>query len=886
MSAEDQLHLDETEGPHDADGPGKDDAPRRRAWRGRPRWVRWTAYASIAAVVLVLAGGVAAVRTVRASFPQTSGTLDVTGLDDEVRVLRDDAGVPQVYASTSHDLFFAQGFVQAQDRFFEMDVRRHLTSGRLSELFGPTTLAADKVVRTLGWRDVAEREVARLDSETLAGLEAFSAGVNAYLADRSTGDLSLEYTLLSLDGLDYSPEDWTPADSVAWLKAMAWDLRGNMQDEIDRALASTRLEPEQVAELYPDYPYDRHAPAIPDASGGPAPTAEQSARAPALAALADVREALDDLPAAVGTGEGVGSNAWVVDGAHSSTGQPLLANDPHLSTSLPGVWYQMGLHCTTYDSSCPYDVAGFTFAGFPGVVIGHNRDIAWGMTNLRPDASDLYLEAVDGERYRRGERWVPFQRHEETIRVAGEDAYTFTVRSTVHGPVLSDIEQAYARVGANAPDGGFGASGRPLQGRAAGPAGPYAVSLAWTALQPSRTAAAVFRLNRASSWPEFRAALRDFAVPAQNVVYADRDGHIGYQVAGRVPLRRSGTRSDYPSPGWLKRFDWTGRSVPFDRLPWVLDPTEGFVVTANQPPVGTPDEAGVVSTNAYGYRSQRIRDRFEELGTVTPAQMSELQLDTRNGFAPDLVPHLLRVKVGGPYYSAGQRLLARWDFHQPAPSAAAAYFNAVWRQLLVLTFDDDLPTAVEVNGGERWFEVVRSILDDPSSDWWDDRTTEGVVETRDDVLREAMRQARDELTRLQSRRAARWTWGHQHTLQLESTTLGRSGNGLVERLLNRGGWRVGGGSGVVDATGWDVRSGFEVTTAPSMRMVVSLADLDSSTWINLTGASGHAFSTHYTDQTDLWAAGRTRPWAFSPGAVEDAAEETLVLRPARAGGTG
>ncbi len=839
--------------------------------------MRWVAYACIAVVLLLVAGSVATVRTVRASFPQTSGALRLAGLDDEVRVLRDDAGVPQVYASTSHDLFFAQGFVQAQDRFWQMDVRRHLTAGRLSELFGPTTLDADLVVRTLGWRRTAEREVARLDRGTRRALEAFSAGVNAYLRGREPGDIALEYTLLSLGRPDYAPDRWTPVDSVAWLKAMAWDLRGNMQDEIDRALASTRLDPAEVAELYPGYPYDRHAPVVPGARTSAGRVVAGRVPVPS-AALDRARDALDAVPAAVGTGDGIGSNAWVVDGAHSSTGEPLLANDPHLGTGLPGVWYQMGLHCAPYGDGCPYDVSGFTFAGFPGVVVGHNRDIAWGMTNLRPDTSDLYLEGVDGERYLRGSRWVRFDRRQETIRVAGEDAYTFTVRSTVHGPVLSDRSQAYATLGANAPVGGYA-------GEPDGPPGPYAVSLAWSALQSSRTARAVLALDRAGDWDSFRDALRDFAAPAINVVYADRAGHIGYQVAGRIPVRRPGSSGDYPAPGWLGRHDWTGRNLPFAALPSVLDPPEGFVVSANQPPVGPPAGDRLVSDGAYGYRSQRVRERLQEAGTVSPGDLRELQLDTRNGFAPELVPHLLRIVVGGPYYSAGQRLLERWDFSQTRRSPAAAYYDAVWRNLLLLTFGDELPESVPIDGGERWFEVVRSILDDPTSHWWDDTTTEQAVEQRDDVLRQAMRQARDDLTRLQSRRAARWTWGHQHTLTLRDELMGEAVGGIARRLLDRGGWQVGGGGGVVDATGWDVREGYAVTTAPSMRMVVSLADLDASSWVNLTGASGHAFSAHYTDQTDVWAAGRTRRWPFGDAAVQAATRGTLVLRPAADAGT-
>lgn len=838
----------------------------------------------MATLLLLSAGSVAAVRAVRASLPTVDGTLEVTGLRDEVRVLRDDAGVPQIYASTSHDLFFAQGFVQAQDRFFEMDMRRHVTAGRLSELFGRATLEADTVVRTLGWRRVAEREVRLLGPRVRRHLQAFSDGVNAYLADRSGEEISLEYALLALDGLDYRPQPWSPVDSVAWLKAMSWDLRGNMQDELDRALTAARVEPERVEQLYPDYPYARHAPVLSGTSGGPggagagrSEAVPTLGRAPALRALARVREVLADLPGLEGT-DGLGSNAWVVDGERSTTGAPLLANDPHLRATLPGVWYQTGLHCTTLSEECPYDVAGFSFAGFPGVVIGHNRDIAWGMTNLRPDTSDLYLEGVQGERYLRRGQWVPFDRRDETIRIRGEEPFTFTVRSTHHGPVLSDVSRPYATVGANAPDGGYEQDA--VLGRVTGaPSGSYAVSLAWTALEPSRTAEAVFALDAASDWDEFREALRSFASPGQNVVYADREGHIGYQATGRIPVRRAGVAGDWPAPGWLRRYDWTGETVPYDSLPSVLDPAEGFVATANQPPVGPPEGDRLTTVDSYGYRSQRIREVLEELGQVGPQDLRDLQLDTRNDFAPELVPHLLDLRVGGPYYSAGQRLLRDWDFTQPASSAAAAYFNAVWRQLLLATFADELPETVPISGGERWYEVVRGLLDRPDDPWWDDVETEDVVEDRDTVLRQAMRDARDELTRLQSRRASRWTWGHQHTLTLENQTLGQSDTGLVRALLNRGPWELAGGSGVVDATSWDAREGYEVTAAPSMRMVVSLGDLDDSTWVNLTGASGHAWSEHYTDQTDLWAVGGTRPWPFAQEAVEQATEDTLVLTP-------
>ncbi len=382
-----------------------------RAFRSWPRPARWASYTAVVVVLLMVAGLVAGVVVVRKSWPQTDGEIEIAGLDGQVRVVRDDKGIPQIYADTTADLMRAQGFVTAQDRFFEMDVRRHVTAGRTAELFGEDGLETDKFVRTLGWRRVAEEELPLLDADTRAALEAYSQGVNAYLQDRSLSDISLEYSVLSLGGLDYTPEEWSPVDSLAWLKAMAWDLRGNMDEEIGRVLAGVNHTPEQVAELYPDYPYDEHEPIVQQGavvdgryeSQATGPGTRNPARPPYTAdqvqALADLQDGLDAMPALFGRGSGLGSNSWVVDGEHSATGKPLLANDPHLGTSLPGIWYQVGLHCNEVSAACPYDVAGFSFSGVPGVVIGHNQDIAWGFTNLGPDVTDLYLEKVDGKRW-------------------------------------------------------------------------------------------------------------------------------------------------------------------------------------------------------------------------------------------------------------------------------------------------------------------------------------------------------------------------------------------------------------------------------------------------------------------------------------------------------
>ncbi len=833
-------------------------------------------------VLLLVVGLVGGVVAVRRPFPTVSGEIEVPGLGAEVEVLRDQNGIPQVYADTAEDLFYAQGFVQAQDRFFEMDFRRHVTSGRLSELLGRDALETDKYIRTMGWRRVAEQELSLLSPDTLSYLDAYSAGVNAYIDSHSPSQMSLEYSVLALNGLDYTPEEWTPADSVAWMKAMAWDLRGNMDEEIDRAIASVQHTPEEIASLYPPYPFDRSRPIV-DAGGVVDGVFEQDARnsgsrrpaRPALgpdlvASLDRLSEGLRSMPDFVGKGHGIGSNSWVVDGAHSTTGKPILANDPHLGTAVPGIWYQMGLHCRELSSACPFDVAGFTFSGLPGVVIGHNQQIAWGFTNLGPDVTDLYLEKVQGKNYVYDGKLEPLATREETIEVLGEEPFTFTVRSTRHGPLLSDVSAELSTVGGNAPV----ADSAPPRGNG------YAVALSWTALTPSRTADAIFMFDRATSWDEFRDAARNFAAPSQNLVYADKDGHIGYQAPGMIPIRKSGNTGDYPIEGWLSSNDWTGNYIPFDALPSVLDPDEGVITTANQAVIEDyPFYLG--SSWSYGYRSERISELLGTKATFSVQDMVALQLDTRNGFAPTFVPYLMDILLPSEYLSAGQRLLRGWDFKQPPDSSAAAYYNAVWRNTLELTFHDQLRESLWPDGSDRWFEVMRGLLADPGSSWWDDVDTVTVVETRDDILYQAMTQARDELVRLQARRAAEWTWGHQHRMNLENASLGQSDVGIVRWLFNRGGYEVGGGDSIVNATGWTAPGGYAVDWAPSMRMVVSLADLDASRWINLTGVSGHAFNEHYVDQTDLWVEGKTLPWHFTRERVEEeGSADVLTLVPA------
>jgi penicillin amidase len=821
-------------------------------------------------LLLVVAG--TGIFVVRHSFPTYDGTVELTGLDADVEVVRDANGIPQIYADKPGDLFAAQGYVHAQDRFFEMDFRRHVTSGRLAELFGKDALETDKFVRTLGWRQVAEKELGLLSPTTRNYLDDYARGVNAYLSTHAGSGLSLEYAVLSLKGTDYRPEPWTAADSLAWLKAMAWDLGGNMDDEITRTKLAAEYPARSIAGLYPPYPYDRNEPIMSSGSVGSngrfttAPVDSEARRGmlskDLLKSLDTVDKVAKGLPTLLGRGDGIGSNSWVVSGQHTTTGKPLLANDPHLGATMPGIWTQVGLHCNKVSARCPYDVSGFSFSGLPGVVIGHNASISWGFTNLDPDVTDLYLEKFSGDGVIYNNRVQALVKREEKFKIAGQDEEeTITVRTSRHGPIISDVGEDQRETGEAA-------------AKREGDSQAYGVSIQWTALTPGRTADALFAINRAQNWTEFKNAASLFEVPSQNLVYADREGHIGYQAPGRVPIRNLGN-GDWPVPGWDPRYRWKS-FIPFAAMPTEVDPEDGVIVTANQAVVPATYKYHLTDDWDYGYRSQQILDRIRAAGKLDVNSMASIQLDTKNRNAETLVPYLLQIGIDDDFDKQGQDILKNWDFTQPADSAPAAYFNIVWRNLLALTFHDQLPEDTFPDGGSRWFEVMRNLLELPNSAWWDDLKTPQ-KESRDDILREALIQARSEITTKMARDPSSWQWGKLHKLTLTNQTLGKSGIGVVDKLFNRGPYELGGGSSTVNATGWDASEGYTVTATPSMRMVVDLSDFDKSRWINLTGVSGHAFTSNYTDQTDLWVRGETLPWAFTKGAVEASRKHTLTF---------
>jgi len=855
-----------------------------------------------ALVVLAVVGSTStSLWAVRRPLPTHSGELRVSKLDNEVTVLRDARGVPTITAMSAHDLFLAQGYTDAQDRFFLMDYRRHLASGTLAELVGNTNGAveSDMVVRTLGWRQVAEKEFTLLSPTTQDYLKAYSDGVNAYVVGRPTGEIAVEYTLLGLHRNVAAPAPWDPVDSLVWLKAIAWDLRGNDAGELARAQALVKLkDPETVAFLFPPHPADGEA----TISGAETPVAEPTGPVSVpgtTQALLAAGEALDAVPHPLGEGGGVGSNSWVVSGEHTASGKPLLAADPHTAISQPGVWSQVGLRCAQVSKQCPFDVSGFSTAGFPGVMIGHNGKLAWALSAMGADVTDLFAEDVVDDQVRIGPANTdrqPLAVRTETIKVAGGTAVKLTVRSTGHGPIVSDVLST------------------PAAERAA--KHNYRVALGWSGLTPGLTADALFALSTASDADQVRAAAASFHAPAVNIVFATTDGHIGYQAAGRIPVRALVEADDetvpnppadgtWPRAGWDPVYDWEGWVDPAE-LPGVLDPDEGFVVAANQPVGGTvtvysepadPDDdpvATVMSLSGdwdYGFRAQRIRQLLGEAieaGPVDVADMQRIAMDKHSPAAEVLLPKLRKIELDDPWKAAGKDLLDGWDMQMDAGSPAAMYFAAVWKIVLAQTFSDELPAAADLTGDSRSVELIRLIIDDPQSPWWDDAATPRVTEGRDEVLAQAMVRARVELTAQIGSDPTTWRWGTMHQVAAVHPVLGDA-SWPVRKLVNVGTRGIGGGAVSIDATAWlptdDAQphghpdNCYTVTTAPSMRMVVDMADLDSSTWVSFAGTSGHPASSHYADQLGAWADGQYFPWPFSAAAVRADSRDKLRLLP-------
>lgn len=808
----------------------------------RTRRMRWGYLFGIGFIILILIVLIGAAILVRRPFPETSGTIKLTGLEAPVEVYRDEHGIPHIYASTTHDLFMAQGFVHAQDRFWQMEFSRRIGNGTLSEIMGPATLDSDRFIRTLGWHRTAQMEIEQLSPEVLAALEAYAQGVNAYLASEGPA-YGLEFEILGLTGVDFEPEPWTPLNTLTWGKVMAWDLGGNRSVELAYAHLIARLGMQAYEELV--VPYGEDKPVI-------------VAELPSEISMAAIPEAATQR-FLFGEGDDLGSNNWVLSGARTESGFPILANDTHLGIQLPSIWYENGIHCTPVGPECPYNVVGFTFPSVPGVIIGHNDRIAWGVTNLGPDVQDLFIERTNPQnpdQYEVNGRWEDMQIIEEQIFIAGEEEPEIVrVRVTRHGPIINDI------AGGTNEEWSFG--WQPL-------------ALSWTALEPGTIWESVLMINRAQDWDSFREALSFWDVPSQNFVYADVEGNIGYQTPGRIPIRASGDGS-LPVPGWTGAYDWVD-FIPFEELPRSFNPEKGYLVTANNAVVDGSYHYFISKDWAPGYRAKRISELIEAQEILSVADIQRIHADSMPLYAQEVLPALLALEPESAEAARALDLLRAWDGVADRDSSAAAIFEALRVHMVDRIFADELGEDLLDRMRGKVMDAIPTILQDENSHWFDDIYTEQ-IEDQETMLLLALEDALADLEDRLGDSMEDWRWGDLHTATFKDLGLGQSGIVPIEWLFSRGPVEVDGTGGAPNATGYSLADPYEVTSLPSQRMIVDLQYFENSLTMHTTGQSGHTFHKHYADFIDPWRNIEYHPMLWTRGQVEAAAADHMTLIP-------
>jgi penicillin amidase len=758
-------------------------------------------------------------------LPTIDGEHRLIGLEQRAEVLRDTYGVPHIYAQNAHDLFYLQGYVTAQDRLFQMELYRRAGAGRLAEVLGEPALESDTLFRTFGLARVAAREFPLLSADTRENLTAYADGVNKFLEGHGES-LPLEFIILG-----YRPELWSPVDSIVVSKLQAYDAANNLDQELLRAGLVSRFGTGVLATLMPD-PSGRSA-VDERAWAAVAPYLSASAALPDAVALASF------LP---GTGHGTGSNCWALAGSRTATGKPILVGDPHLAVRNPSIWYEIGLE------GAGYKLVGFSFAGVPAIVIGHNDRIAWSLTYAYTDTQDLFVERQDPTDPRRYEYKGQFESAtfvREVIDVKGRaDPVVVDVAITRHGPIITPI----------------------LQGQT------EPLALRWTALDPGRLVQFVFEVSRARSWQDFRAAAANFSGAAVSACYADVDGHIGYQLIGQLPARKGD--GQMPVPGWTGEYDWTG-VVPFDANPTALDPPSGLILNANERPTQDPGSAAYVGEWDPAFRATYIAQRLAALPKADLPAMRAIQTDYTSTPITRWREAILAASPKTDLQRRAQSLVRAWDGALSAQSAGAAVTEAWLMQMLAQTFREKLGDKLYARylGHGRATYALYQLLAHADHAWFSD-AGDPSVQGRDALASAALDDAVAELVARFGTDTERWRWGDMHTITFAHPLA----VGPLALLLNIGPLPRSGDGFSVNNGAYDLEKPYEQTTNASERMIADLSDLDNSLSVTPVGQSGQPGSKYWGDQTALWNAGDYKSMRFSKDRLGKI-EGLLVFRP-------
>ncbi|UCD56945.1 MAG: penicillin acylase family protein [Candidatus Hydrogenedentota bacterium] len=771
------------------------------------------------------------------------GQAEATGikLSGKTVVDYDRFGVPHITASNDSDLFFAQGFVTARDRLWQMEYNRRLVAGRLAEILGGSMIEQDFEVRRIGLYRSAAATYETLSEEMKKLTAAYAAGVNYYISTHRD-KLPREFK-----NLGYVPEPWHPIDTLAIPMEMMWHLSGSLEEELMLAKLVDELGPAKALELISDEPADPETHMKWKQASGVIPEGFGPNGFKILSGLAN-------FSACRGATRFIGSNNWVIDGEKSATGAPILANDPHLALVNPPIWYELHL------MGPGINVIGSTFPGVPGVIVGHNEHIAWGVTNVGYDVCDLYVEKLDPERrdhyIHKGES-LPFKRVTEKIKYKSGDSMKDIERDilfTVHGPVVEEQEQ----------DG-------------------EVISMRWTGHEPSTEFRFMYLLNRASNVEEFRTALSYYRLGAQNFIYADIGGNIFYQPTGKVPIRKGAPY--LPLDGSSGEYEWEGY-IPYDELPRVLNPEEHFIATANARPVDASYPYYIGYFFDIGYRVRRIKDLLRAEEKLTFEDVRAIQADNYVLAAERLKPRLLaaveREKSMLPERTRkAAKMVKEWDNHSTMESAACTIFNKWLERIALNTLKDDLSE----DSFEYWASnpdvivvlLLRSASPNALQFDWFDNTRTTMHETGHQIIARSLQETVDELGLMYGYDMEGWKWGKIHT-----TTL-RHELGKRNPLYNNGPYPRAGSNDTVDNAGFSFfEHGFESRSGPSLRMTVELKPgVERAANTIPGGQSGDPSNEHYQDQLlDFWLKHEAHPMLFTRKKIKENLEHTITLVPA------
>ncbi len=765
---------------------------------------------------------------VQRTLPQTTGTLTVQGLNQPVSVIRDQWGVPHITASNLHDVIFAQGYVTAQDRLFQMELSRRIAQGRLAELFGKDQIATDAFLRTLGIYRITQARLAHVDAQSFSILQAYADGVNAFTATHKN-TLPLEFSVLGI-----TPEPWTPTDSLAVSANLALSLDGTWYYKYTRALLIQKVGVSTTNVLFPAYPSENPT-LISSSENRPITksiphTSPQNNVKNFTVLPSELLQGASSARALLGSINGsLGSNNWVVDGTKTVTGKPLLANDPHLDISVPSIWYETALQ------GGDLNAIGFSIAGVPGIIIGHNTSIAWGITNVEADNTDLYRETLDPlhhpGQYLYNKRWLPLTYRQETIRSRDTSTpYVITVASTLHGPLLNSVVND-------------------LKGDAP-------LALKWTLLQPEYTVTGFFQLDLATNWTQFVAGLKNISI-SQNFVYADVQGNIGYRMSGLLPIRPY-DNSLVPVDGSTSANEWKGY-VPQADMPMLFNPPTHMIVTANNQIVPTHYPIYVTQYWDYGYRAQRIQSLLQAKPRLSSTDFERIQADVYSLPAEKITPYLISAgKNASGNAALGSTLLQGWNYTVGKDSSAAAVYEVIvstlLREMLEPLLGKDTYMMYSANfSSSGLFALIINTFSKPTSPFFGITGTSKPDAARDATIAHAMSDAIGQLRTQFGPDTRQWNWGKIHEAHFDhplSSVYPLNlvfGAQAIERPGDTETINIGGDDNFASYT-----PNYDQRTVSSMREIIDLANFDTSLWIITTGESGQPFSEHYNDLTALW----------------------------------